>query len=536
MKTKVRQLFWLVPLLGMTGFLFWYPIVLAILLFLLAITIGVIGLPARGAKLVFLLLAVALLGIAWSAYEFAIARATLLVLIVAIVVAIASSRWKRKRYLTDLNSDEESIRIRAAFALASDIATVDDLAAAFARERSARVRKAIIETLHAMSRQYLKKDEMQKAQLSRYEGQHPLPMTLDLPSYPIMLKEYFVPLLIEAMQSSDREEREAALLHLLWIGTEDAVRAIGSSLNSATRPPALSSSPENAQFTAYYPHLTKPEQDNSLFVYAYVQGTLSQVHQDVIEAGATFGGHTPASTTAKQRLSLPKGTPLTIIPECEHVTFEPSAIMEKWNGEWMQFRFAYRPKTPVSIDELLIRVSIRIHSIEIAHINCLTKVMAESNDSAELRRVVNFGSQSSVPYQSIFISYSRKDMGVVSMYRQVQKALGNDVFVDTYSIRAGANWREDLENAIDTTDIFQLFWSENSAKSSAVRDEWKHALSHRYPKTRCVGFIRPVYWVLPIPAKPPDELAHLNFKYVPLLAGLQFRSGAKQRRNASSQV
>jgi len=103
------------------------------------------------------------------------------------------------------------------------------------------------------------------------------------------------------------------------------------------------------------------------------------------------------------------------------------------------------------------------------------------------------------------------------MYRRVQHAVGNDVFVDTYSIRAGARWEEALANAIDGADIFQLFWSENSAKSTYVRYEWDYALKFRCPETRCVGFIRPVYWRIPIPAMPPDELKHLNFKYVPLL-------------------
>jgi hypothetical protein len=127
-----------------------------------------------------------------------------------------------------------------------------------------------------------------------------------------------------------------------------------------------------------------------------------------------------------------------------------------------------------------------------------------------------FGSHTSVAYQGIFISYSRKDDRVVRMYQRVQKAVGNDVFIDTDSIRPGEGWEAALAKAIDTADIFQLFWSENSATSSSVRDEWDYALNHRCLETRCVGFIRPVYWSKPMPAA-PDELRHLNFRYVPLL-------------------
>jgi hypothetical protein len=340
---------------------------------------------------------------------------------------------------------------------------------------------------------------------------------LDLPGYGAVLAKYVLPSLIVAIQSSDQQEREAAVMALLWIGTEEAMRAIGSSPHRADLPPLLTSSPEHAQFTAYYPHMTNPEKDNTLFVYAYVQRSLAQVHQDVMETRVAFEGSAPASGTAEQRLGLLKGTPITITPESEQVAFEPTSITQKWNGEWMQFRFAYKITAPISTDGLLIRVSIRIRAIEIAHIDCSTNVMRrEASDGVEMQRVSRFSSQSAVPYQSIFVSYSRKDWRVVRMYRRVQDAVGNDVFVDTYSIRAGTDWRNALETAIDAADIFQLFWSANSAKSCSVRDEWTYALSTRHTETRCAGFIRPFYWTLPIPAKPPEELKHLNFRYVPL--------------------
>ena len=130
--------------------------------------------------------------------------------------------------------------------------------------------------------------------------------------------------------------------------------------------------------------------------------------------------------------------------------------------------------------------------------------------------VAKFGTHTTVPYQLIFVSYSRSDSRVVEMYRRVQQAVGNEVFMDTYSIRAGEEWHAALALGIDTADVFQLFWSKNSAESLAVKDEWNYALAYRCPKTRGVGFIRPIYWTLPMPAPPPEELRHLNFRYVPL--------------------
>jgi hypothetical protein len=83
-------------------------------------------------------------------------------------------------------------------------------------------------------------------------------------------------------------------------------------------------------------------------------------------------------------------------------------------------------------------------------------------------------------------------------------------------VAKGEDWRSALASAIDQSDIFQLFWSDNSAGSPNVRDEWEYALQHKCPETRCVGFIRPVCWNDPIKPSPPEELGHLNFKYVPL--------------------
>ncbi|MCS6869952.1 MAG: toll/interleukin-1 receptor domain-containing protein, partial [Anaerolineae bacterium] len=69
---------------------------------------------------------------------------------------------------------------------------------------------------------------------------------------------------------------------------------------------------------------------------------------------------------------------------------------------------------------------------------------------------------------------------------------------------------------IERATIFQLFWSENSAKSEFCREEWRYALqTPRGRETNGVGFIRPVYWRKPMPT-PPEELKHLHFAYVRL--------------------
>jgi hypothetical protein len=89
------------------------------------------------------------------------------------------------------------------------------------------------------------------------------------------------------------------------------------------------------------------------------------------------------------------------------------------------------------------------------------------------------------------------------------------MLVDKASLRAGERWQERLLLLIEDADLFQLFWSDAASRSSAVADEWRHALSLQSRKGE--RFIRPVYWQSPWP-QPPTQLAHLHFAFLDLAA------------------
>jgi hypothetical protein len=123
------------------------------------------------------------------------------------------------------------------------------------------------------------------------------------------------------------------------------------------------------------------------------------------------------------------------------------------------------------------------------------------------------------PYRAeeIFVSYSHRDSDVVEACRNAYRALGYRVLMDIDELRSGERWEARLEDFIKRATIFQLFWSENSASSAFCRKEWEYALAvarQRNPADGS-GYIRPVYWQKPL-VKPPKELDHLHFAYVPL--------------------
>jgi hypothetical protein len=114
-------------------------------------------------------------------------------------------------------------------------------------------------------------------------------------------------------------------------------------------------------------------------------------------------------------------------------------------------------------------------------------------------------------YRKIFTSYSHIDMPIVFAIRKAYEAIGDDSFLDIENLRSGQNWNAALLRMIDNSDIFQLFWSDNSAQSQYVYQECQYALQHyKYD-----GFIRPVYWEKPM-RPPPVELSHLHFAYYEL--------------------
>jgi hypothetical protein len=310
-----------------------------------------------------------------------------------------------------------------------------------------------------------------------------------------------------------------------------AVFGIGS-----PRPPAHTPAPpvpapasdtsEAVQFTAFHPKEAAPEQWYTLLVYAHLEAVLSRVQGDAAKFSAEMGGDA-RKVASRQKVQLARGTELRIVPEGDGLEFKPAFTVIKWDEDFERAAFRFRASADLLDQPANGDILIYTGPVEIARIRFSTFVAAAAEPEAEqpasasttapdnpLARAKVTHSSAQM-YSRIFISYSRADAEFANAYRLAQLAAGHDVFLDTESIRTGENWQAALAKAIDNADIFQLFWSESSAASPNVRDEWDYALKHKCSDDQCAGFIRPVYWHKPMPA-PPKALEHLNFRYVPL--------------------
>jgi hypothetical protein len=72
---------------------------------------------------------------------------------------------------------------------------------------------------------------------------------------------------------------------------------------------------------------------------------------------------------------------------------------------------------------------------------------------------------------NIFLSYSRKDKGIVERLKNRLEAAGHYVWIDIEDIRGGDQWRRAIAEAIRQADTFVLLLSSNAVKSDNVCKE-----------------------------------------------------------------
>jgi TIR domain len=114
-------------------------------------------------------------------------------------------------------------------------------------------------------------------------------------------------------------------------------------------------------------------------------------------------------------------------------------------------------------------------------------------------------SSSARRFRRVFTSYSHRDLQVVEATERYGRTLGDEYIRDLIYLRSGELWNDQLQQLVRRSDVFQLFWSVNAARSKYVEDEWRYALSLNRSK-----FVRPTYWQEPMP-EPPELLRGIHF-------------------------
>jgi len=264
---------------------------------------------------------------------------------------------------------------------------------------------------------------------------------------------------------------------------------------------------EHLQFTAFHPRVVQLGTWSTLLVYAYIDSALKAIRADAAKFKDELGT-SPGVVDAWASRPLTRGTQITIVPTCRGITFNPERISFTWLEDWHPAKFRFQADR--SWTESIGNGEITIYGgpLIIASLKISLRFV-EQNLPSPVEGNRNMTEISAYLYKRIFASYNHADTPIVLACRNAYKALGLDHIIDIDNLRSGQVWSAELMKMIETSDLFQLFWSERSAQSQFVRQEWQYALQHYKGE----GFIRPVYWEKPL-VSPPTDLSHLHFEYI----------------------
>lgn len=261
---------------------------------------------------------------------------------------------------------------------------------------------------------------------------------------------------------------------------------------------------EAVKFAAYHPREVPANEWKPLIAYVYRAFAETQISED---AGKQLG----PLLTAMRRLTqtakslIQEGALITATPMLPGFQLNPPSVSIAFYEDWQRFDFKLRAKEAPLYQAANGWITFSVEGIIVGDIPL--SVYVGDKVQADVPTI----SATNKLYEAIFCSYSRQDTPIIERVEKAYKALGLDYLRDVESLRSGQHWSAELLTLIDRADIFQLFWSPAAAESDYVRMEWEYALKRDRDK---VNFIRPVYWVKPIPAVPP-QLSHIHFAYEP---------------------
>ena len=242
---------------------------------------------------------------------------------------------------------------------------------------------------------------------------------------------------------------------------------------------------ENVQFSVFRPKAVRPEAWYPLLAFAHLAerppdapahepAPAEQIRQQAEQVlGPVFPDY--QQVTQDSRSGIRQADELSFVPQVDGLVFNPVRRAFRW--EEPVHREEFRFKALVKLDGQTARGSLLVfwESIVVADIPLAIFVTSDLQklDPASRPTVRDVAR----PYRKIFASYSHKDLAIVHQFDRFMQVMGDRYVRDWSDLRAGEIWSERLRELIDEADVFQLFWSNHSMRSTFVREEWEYALA-----------------------------------------------------------
>jgi hypothetical protein len=299
---------------------------------------------------------------------------------------------------------------------------------------------------------------------------------------------------------------------------------------------------ENVKFTAYRPAVMRPEQWRRMIVFMHLDDELEPRDPKHVSAfeevetrarqilGAEYDDY--RDVVGESRFPIARESEITLVPEVPGIQFNPPRRSFFWASGVRVHEESFFMRAPFALAGKLIRgrLSIFFGHLLLAEI-ALNLRVGEDLAPIPTTKEENWGKDVAKPFRKIFASYSHQDVEVVEAMEKHIRAIGYEYLRDVVQLRSGQRWDERLIAMITDADIFQLFWSRNSAQSVQVEKEWRHAIALQRE-----AFVRPAYWEIPMP-EAPEPLRRLHFYLLPgVHAVVDRRKGNDTDREPSEPV
>jgi hypothetical protein len=270
--------------------------------------------------------------------------------------------------------------------------------------------------------------------------------------------------------------------------------------------PMRAVSAEQLRFTSFLPRVVAPGAWFTLQLYVHPERAMEAIERDfaLYQDGQS---EQPPQVPLDHRLLL-HGTSITVVPECQGVTFTPKRLAFVWSEGWHRVELRFSVHRQWEAPNVSGRLSIFAGPLLLGMIPLALRVDPAATDIEE-----GYAHITTKAYKQIFTAYSRDDTVIMQTCRTIYRLLGFNELARVDELRFGPMSDSALRHLIDESEVFQLFWSANAAKAPYITTEWEYASQLK----RGADFLRPVYWDIPL-VKVPEPLATLPFTYLPRYA------------------
>lgn len=207
-------------------------------------------------------------------------------------------------------------------------------------------------------------------------------------------------------------------------------------------------------------------------------------------------------------IEIERGTTLSLHLTAPGLNVDEPVQEVVWSGSPEAIQFAVTVPKSHAGGNIISTLTASLKGVPLGHIKF--KVTINSGAGAAAFSELKPSGVSARHYRKAFISYASVDRNEVLKRVQMLSGLGITFFQDVLDLDPGSRWETEIRKHIDDCDLFLLFWSNASKKSTEVMKEIDYALKRKHTEADPPE-IMPIPIEGPPPVPPPESLKHLHF-------------------------